>query len=174
MPLSSGRRVFAAHILGALNCAAGDISTVQWAGADQDRVLLKNYEKEFDQYSQRRVDECSPEYGSKSDADHTELVVKIDSVYQEYTLKELQKLSRALHVAQLALRLCQVEEGCLLLPFPGALRDYFPLFNCCMIEHGLGQSWALKLRENLMNIQIIEFDEYSKHRVYEKSTTVWV
>ena len=41
--------------------------------------MLKNYEKEFDQYSQRRVDECSPEYGSKSDMDHTELVVKIDS-----------------------------------------------------------------------------------------------
>ena len=56
--------------------------------------------------------ECSPEYGSRSNADHTELVVKI---------KELQKLSRALHVAPLALRLCQVEEGCLLLPFPGAL-----------------------------------------------------
>ena len=49
------------------------------------------------------------------------LVVKIDSVYQEYTLKELQKfqyrLSRALHVSPLALRLCQVEEGCLLLLF---------------------------------------------------------
>ena len=60
---------------------------------------------------------CSPEYGSKSDADHTELVVKIDSVYQEYTLKELQKLSRALHVAPLALRVCQVEEGCSLLLF---------------------------------------------------------
>ena len=47
--------------------------------------MLKNYEKEFDQYSQCRVDECSPDYGSKSDADHTELVVKIDSVYQRIT-----------------------------------------------------------------------------------------
>ena len=47
--------------------------------------------------------------------------MKIDAVYQEYTLKELQKfqyrLSRALHVSPLALRLCQVEEGCLLLLF---------------------------------------------------------
>ena len=72
--------------------------------------------KEFDQYSQCRVYECSPEYGSKSDTDHTELVVKIDSVYKE--LQKFQyRLSRALHVSPLALRLCQVEERCLLLLF---------------------------------------------------------
>ena len=90
-------------------------------GTDKDRVLFKNYEKELDQYSKRRVYESSPQYGSKSDTDHTDLVVKIDSMYQEYTLKELKdfqyRLSRALHVSPLALRLCQVEEGCLLLLF---------------------------------------------------------
>ena len=83
--------------------------------------------------------ECSPEYGSKSDADHTELVVKIDSVYQEYTLKELQKLSRALHVAPLALRHCQVEEGCLLLLFqvPSFVElEIFPL-----LYNWLGGYW---------------------------------
>ena len=94
---------------------------VDGLGTDKDRVLLKNYEKELDQYSQRRVYECSQKYGSKSDTDHTELVVKIDSVFEEYTLKELQdfqhRLSGALHVSPLALRLCEVEEGCLLLLF---------------------------------------------------------
>ena len=93
---------------------------VEGLGTDQDRVELQNYEKEFDQYSKRRVYECPPVYGSKSDADHADLVVKVDSVYKDFTVKELQKfqyrLSRVLHVSpRSVLRLCRVEEGCLLL-----------------------------------------------------------
>ena len=60
-------------------------------GTDQDRAELQNYEKEFDEYSKRRVYECPPEYGSKSNADHVDLVVKVDSVYEEFTVKELKK-----------------------------------------------------------------------------------
>ena len=95
---------------------------VDGLGTDQDRVELQNYEKEFDEYSKRRVYECPPVYGSKSDADHVDLVVKVDSVYEDFTVKELKKfqyrLSRVLNVSpQSVLRLCQVEEGCLLLIF---------------------------------------------------------
>ena len=91
-------------------------------GTDQDRAELQNYEKEFGQYSKRRVYECPPVYGPKSDADHTDLVVKVDSMYEEFTVKELKKfqyrLSRILQVSsQSVLRLCQVEEGCLQLIF---------------------------------------------------------
>ena len=108
---------------------------VDGLGTPQDRVELQNYEKEFDQYSKRRVYECPPEYGSKIDADHTDLVVKVDSVYKEFTVEELKKfqyrLSRILHVSpQSVLRLCRVEEGCLQLIFqvPSFVQqEIFPL-----------------------------------------------
>ena len=95
---------------------------VEGLGTDQDKGELQNYKKEFDEYSKRRVYECRPEYGSKSSADHTDLVVKVDSVYNEFTVEELQRfqyrLSRTLHVSpQTVLRLCRVEEGCLQLIF---------------------------------------------------------
>ena len=108
---------------------------VDGLGTDQDRVELQNYEKEFDEYSKRRVYECPPEYGSKSSVDHADLVVKVDSVYEEFTVKELKKfqyrLSRILHVSpQSILRLCRVEEGCLQLIFqvPSFVQqEVFPL-----------------------------------------------
>ena len=104
-------------------------------GTDQDRTELQNYEKEFDEYSKRRVYECPQVYGPKSDADHVDLVVKVDSVYEEFTVKELKKfqhrLSRVLHVSpQSVLRLCRVEEGCLQLIFqvPSFVQqEIFPL-----------------------------------------------
>ena len=104
-------------------------------GTDQDKVELQNYDKEFEEYSKRRVYECPPEYGSKSSADHVDLVVKLDSVYEKFTVKELKKfeyrLSRILHVSpQSVLRLCRVEEGCLQLIFqvPSFVQqEIFPL-----------------------------------------------
>ena len=103
-------------------------------GTDQDRVELQNYEKEFDKYSKRRVYECPPVYGPLSDADHADLVVKLDSVYEKFTVKELKKfqyrLSRIFCVTpQSVLRLCRVEEGCLQLIFrvPSFVQQIFPL-----------------------------------------------
>ena len=108
---------------------------VEGLGTDQDKGELQNYKKEFDEYSKRRIYECPPEYGSKSSADHVDLVVKIDSAYNEFTVEELKKfqyrLSRTLHVApQTVLRLCRVEEGCLQLIFqvPSFVQqEIFPL-----------------------------------------------
>ena len=104
-------------------------------GTDQDKANLQNYEREFDEYSKRRVYECPPVYGPKSDADHIDLVVKVDSVYEEFTVKELKKfqyrLSRIFCVTpQSVLRLCKVEEGCLQLIFqiPSFVQqEIFPL-----------------------------------------------
>ena len=108
---------------------------VDGLGTDQDRVELQNYEREFDEYSKRRVYECPPEYGSKSDAHHADLVVKLDSVFEEFTVKELKKfqyrLGRIFCVTpQSVLRLCRVEEGCLQLIFqvPSFVQqEIFPL-----------------------------------------------
>ena len=65
---------------------------VDGLGTDQDRVELQNYERDFDEYSKRRVYECPPEYGPKSDAEHVDLIVKVDTVFEEFTVKELKKV----------------------------------------------------------------------------------
>ena len=104
-------------------------------GTDQDRVELHNYKKAFDEYSKRRVYECPPVYGPMSNADHAKLVMKLDTVYEKYTVKELKKfeyrLSRIFCVKpQSVLRLCQVEEGCLQLIFQVSSfvqQEIFPL-----------------------------------------------
>ena len=104
-------------------------------GTDQDKVELQNYEKEFDQYSKCRIYECPPVYGSMSKDNHADLVLKVDSVYEDFTVKQLKKfqcrLSRILHISsQSGLRLCQVEEGCLQLIFqvPSFVQqEIFPL-----------------------------------------------
>ena len=108
---------------------------VDGLGTDQDRAELQNYEKEFDEYSKRRVYECPLEYGPKSDAEHVDLVVKVDSVCEEFTVKELKKfqyrLGRIFCVSpQCVLRLCRVEERCLQLIFqvPSFVQqEIFPL-----------------------------------------------
>ena len=108
---------------------------VDGLGTDQDRVELQNYKKEFDEYSKRRIYECPPVYGPMSGADHADLLLKLDSVYEKFTVKELKKfeyrLSRILHVSpQSVLRLCRVEEGCLQLIFqvPSFVQqEIFPL-----------------------------------------------
>ena len=104
-------------------------------GTDQDRMQLQDYKKEFDEYSKRRIYECPPVYGSMSKANHSELVVKLDSVYEKFTVKELKKfeyrLSRIFCVSpQSVLHLCRVEEGCLQLIFqvPSFVQqEIFPL-----------------------------------------------
>ena len=93
---------------------------VNGLGTDQDRVELQKYKKEFEEYAKRRVYEHPAVYGSKSSADHVDLVFIVDHLYEEFTVKELKKfeyrLSRILHVSpQSVLRLCRVEEADLLL-----------------------------------------------------------
>ena len=108
---------------------------VDGLGTDQDRAELQNYKKEFDEYSKRRIYECPPVYGPKSGANHADLVVKLDSVYEQFTVMELKKfeyrLSRIFCVSpQSVLRLCRVEEGCLQLIFqvPSFVQqEIFPL-----------------------------------------------
>ena len=91
-------------------------------GTKQDKFELQNYKKEFSEYSKRRIYECSQVYGPISKVGHADLVLKVDSVYERFTVKELKKfeyrISRTLHVSpQKVLRLCRVEEGCLQLIF---------------------------------------------------------
>ena len=108
---------------------------VDGLGTDQDRIELQNYKKEFDEYSRCRIIECPPDYGSKSNGGHAELIMKVDLVYEKFTVMELKKLeyrlSRIFCVSpQSVLRLCRVEEGCLQLIFqvPSFVQqEIFPL-----------------------------------------------
>ena len=59
-------------------------------GTDQDKAELCNYKEEFDRYSKRRVYECLPVFGPVSGADHVELRLKIDSVYEQFTLEAVE------------------------------------------------------------------------------------
>ena len=125
---------------------------VDGLGTDQDRVELQTYEEEFDQYSKRRVYECPPEYGSKNNADHADLVVKVDSVYENFTVKELKKfqyrLGRTLHVSPSVLRLCQVEEGCLKLTFQVPTfvqQEILPLSSEQDLERALAAEGLIRL-----------------------------
>ena len=110
---------------------------VEELGTVQDKTELQNYKREFDQYSKRRTFECPPGYGSRSSAGHADLLLKIGSAYEPFTVKELEnfqfRLSRILCVSpKSVLRLCRVEEGCLQLKFqiPSFLQQQiFPLSN---------------------------------------------
>ena len=108
---------------------------VDGLGTDQDKAELQKYKKEFDEYSNRRVNECPPDYGSKRGAEHVDLVVKLDLVYEEFTVKELKKFQHRLSKifcvsSQSVLRLCRVVKGCLQLIFqvPSFVQqEIFPL-----------------------------------------------
>ena len=103
-------------------------------GTDQDKDELQNYKDEFDCYSKRRVYECLPVFGPVSEANHADLVLKLDSVYEQFTVEAVEdfqyRLSGILHVSQGALRLSEVGKGCLQLTFQVPLfvqQEIFPL-----------------------------------------------
>ena len=104
-------------------------------GTEEDKVELKKYKTNFQQYAQRRVYECPPQFGPVSNADHADIFVKVDSRYEDYTVIEIevfsQKLSELLNVSTLGvLRLCTVEKGCFQLTFqvPSLVKEeIFPL-----------------------------------------------
>ena len=91
-------------------------------GAEEDKANLQSYKSTFNRYAKRRIYECGPHFGPVSDTDHTDVFVKVDSRYDNYTVEEIKglcnKLSETLCVSsEGALRLCRVEKGCLQLTF---------------------------------------------------------
>jgi len=104
-------------------------------GTDQDKAELQKYKEDFNQYAKRRIFECPPEFGPVNKTDHAGIFVKMDSQYENYTVKQLEglchKLSEILHLSsQGILRLCRVDKGCfqLMLQMPSFLQQrVFPL-----------------------------------------------
>ena len=116
-------------------------------GTDQDKDELRKYKEEFDRYSKRRVYECPPDFGPVSEADHVHLVVKVDSVYEQFTVEAVDdfriRLSGILGVSPSVLRLCQVAKGCFQLMFQVPLfvqQEIFPLSSeqeMALVEEGV-------------------------------------
>ena len=91
-------------------------------GTEEDKAELQRYKENFNQYAKRRVFECLPEFGPVSDDDHADIFVKVDSLYENYTIVQIEvfrhKLSEILRLSsQGILRLCRVDKGCFQLMF---------------------------------------------------------
>ena len=106
---------------------------IKLAGTDEDKESLKEYETDFTHYAQRRVYECPTVFGNP-DTTASELHIKLDSKYDEYTLNELKefqyRLCLKLNVSVYVCRLLSIEKGCILAIFliPPTDRDSkFPL-----------------------------------------------
>ena len=108
---------------------------IQVLGTKKDNDNFQKYKEKFDQYAKRRIFECPPQFGPVSEAGHADLIVKLDSKYDNYTGTELEKfccqLSKTFNVSsQGVLRLCRVEKGCFQITFQVPLfvqQEIFPL-----------------------------------------------
>ena len=124
---------------------------IEELGTEEDKAELQKYKEHFNQYANRRIFECPPDFGPVSDTDHADIFVKVDSQYENYTVAEVvrfhQKLSEILHVSsQGILRLCRIEKGCFQLMFqvPSFLQHkIFPLSR--EQEKGLEEESVIKL-----------------------------
>ena len=104
-------------------------------GTEEVKTELKKYKTNFQQYAKRRVYECPPQFGPVSKVGHADIIVKVDSRYENYTLAEIedfsQELSDLLGVSSRGvLRLCWVQKGCFQLTFqvPSFVKEeLFPL-----------------------------------------------
>ena len=108
---------------------------IEVLGTKKDKNNLQKYIEQFDQYAKRRVFECPPQFGPVSEMGHADLIIKLDSQYDNFTVRELERfrcqLSKTFHVSPKGvLHLCQVNEGCMQLRFQVPFfvqQEIFPL-----------------------------------------------
>ena len=103
-------------------------------GTKEDEEKVATYEQDFHTYAKRLLSECPSQFGSRVSEDSTDLIVKLDSSYDDCTLcylEELEtKLSDIFQLEHGVMRLCQVLPGCYELTFevPSFVEsDAFPL-----------------------------------------------
>ena len=95
---------------------------IEVLGTDEDKANFQSYKDKFHQYAKQRIYACGPHFGPEIEKDHSNIFVKLDSRYDNYTGVAIKgfccKLSEALHISpQGVLRLCRVQKGCLQLKF---------------------------------------------------------
>ena len=95
---------------------------IEELGTEKDKERLKTYKEHFNKYEKRRIFECPSEFGPVSDVGYADLFVKLDAVYENFTLAEIQvfchKLSEIVHISSHGvLCLCRADKGCIELTF---------------------------------------------------------
>ena len=108
---------------------------IEVLGTEEDKTKLQNYKEKFDQYTRRRIYECGPQFGPENEADHPNIIIKLDSRYDNYTVAEIKgfchKLSETLHLSSKGiLFLVRVDKGCIQLTLQVPLfvqQEIFPL-----------------------------------------------
>ena len=103
-------------------------------GTKEDEEKVATYEQDFHTYAKRLLSECPSQFGSRVSEDSTDLIVKLDSSYDDCTLCYLEELEKKLSdIFQLehgVMRLCHVLPGCYELTFQVPFfveSDVFPL-----------------------------------------------
>ena len=120
-------------------------------GTEEDNQNLQTYKEQFDQYAKRRIYECLPWFGPISETGHVDVFVKVDSKYDNFSVKEVEnfcwQLCRIYGVTSHGVfRLCQVEKGCLQFRFqiPSFMQqELFPLSS--EQETALAEEGVIKL-----------------------------
>ena len=102
---------------------------IQKLGTEKDKQHLQEYISDFKHYAERKVFECPPEVGAQTKDGMIELVVKLDSAYDDCTLNHLHvfrnKLCKILGLANNGtLKLCHTDKGCIKLTFQ--ILDFLP------------------------------------------------
>lgn len=104
------------------------------SGTASDKEKLHEYEKRFLSYLSHRVCECPSSIRESLGDDYIDLIVKLDSSYEQSTLSSIKdlevRLSRTLKVHTCLLNLRSIERGCIKLTFQipcFLLETIFPL-----------------------------------------------
>ena len=96
---------------------------IEKLGTEEDKANLEKYVEDFTEYCKRSVFECPFCSGSNMSPQFVDLVMKVDSetMVKPYTAKAVKvfqmQVSKLLQITKHTLKLCSVEEGCLLLTF---------------------------------------------------------
>ena len=65
-------------------------------GTKEDKSRLQSYKTDFQRYAKHRVYECPPQFGPVSEAGHADIIVKVDSEYEIYTVAEIEEFRQRL------------------------------------------------------------------------------
>ena len=94
---------------------------IEYDGSDEDKEKMQKYKEDFIQYCRRRIYECPLYTGCGKKKGHVDMIMKLDSKYDAYTLSTLQilrvKLGKLFHITPEALQVCKIEDGCIKLTF---------------------------------------------------------
>ena len=79
-----------------LTIALLSMHIIEELGTEQDKAELQKYKEDFNKYAKRRIFESLPEFGPVNEINHADIFVKVDSQYENYTVKQIEGLRRNL------------------------------------------------------------------------------